>query len=90
MDEIDGLNGGEYNSVQEIIDIITKDKDSKTTKKLCPVVCTCNSIKNKKLQLLMKHSVVLNISQPSHNDCNKLITKISNLENFEISDSMKE
>ena len=29
MDEIDGLNGGEYNSIQEIIDIITKDKDSK-------------------------------------------------------------
>ena len=90
MDEIDGLNGGEYNSVQEIIDIITKDKDSKTTKKLCPVVCTCNSIKNKKLQLLMKHSVVLNISQPSYNDCNKLITKISNLEKFEIPDSIKE
>jgi replication factor C subunit 1 len=90
MDEIDGLNGGEYNSVQEIIDIITKDKDSKTTKKLCPVVCTCNSIKNKKLQLLMKHSVVLNINQPSNNDCNKLITKISNLEQFEITDIIKE
>ena len=89
MDEIDGLNGGEYNSVQEIIDIITKDKDSKTTKKLCPVVCTCNSIKNKKLQLLMKHSVVLNINQPSNNDCNKLIIKISNLEKFEIPDTIK-
>ena len=89
MDEIDGLNGGEYNSVQEIIDIITKDKDSKTSKKLCPVVCTCNSIKNKKLQLLMKHSVVLNINQPSHNDCNKLITKISNLEQFDIPDIFK-
>ena len=90
MDEIDGLNGGEYNSVQEIIDIITKDKDSKTTKKLCPVVCTCNSIKNKKLQLLMKHSVVLNINQPTHNDCNKLITKISNLEQFDIPDIIKD
>ena len=90
MDEIDGLNGGEYNSVQEIIDIITKDKDSKKSKKLCPVVCTCNSIKNKKLQLLMKHSVVLHINQPSNNDCNKLITKISNLEQFEIPDTLKD
>ena len=89
MDEIDGLNGGEYNSVQEIIDIITKDKDSKTTKKLCPVVCTCNSIKNKKLQLLMKHSVVLNVNQPTYNDCNKLITKICNLEKFDIPDIIK-
>ena len=90
MDEIDGLNGGEYNSVQEIIDIITKDKDTKTIKKLCPVVCTCNSIKNKKLQLLIKNSVVLNINQPSHNDCNKLITRICNLEQFEIPDTNKE
>ena len=32
MDEIDGLNGGEFNSVQEIIDIVTKDKDTKTKK----------------------------------------------------------
>ena len=29
MDEIDGLVGGESNSVQELIDIVTKDKDSK-------------------------------------------------------------
>lgn len=90
MDEIDGLNGGEYNSVQEIIDIITKDKDSKKRTNICPVICTCNSIKNKKLQILMKYSTVLNINQPSHNDCDKLITKISNLEKFEIKDTDKE
>jgi DNA polymerase III delta prime subunit len=92
MDEIDGLNGGEYNSVQEIIDIVTKDKDTKTQKNLCPVVCTCNSIKNKKLQILMKYSVVLNINKPSNNDCKKLINKISNSdnENFIISDINKD
>ena len=92
MDEIDGLNGGEYNSVQEIIDIVTKDKDTKTQKKLCPVVCTCNSIKNKKLQILMKYSVLLNINKPSHNDCKKLINKISSStnENFIISDINKD
>ena len=90
MDEIDGLNGGEFNSVQEIIDIVTKDKDTKTKKNICPVVCTCNSIKNKKLQLLMKYSVVLNINKPSNNDCKKLINKISNLENFIIPEINKE
>ena len=90
MDEIDGLNGGEYNSVQELIDIITKDKDSKTRKKLCPVVCTCNSIKNKKLQLLMKYSIVLHINQPTNNDCIKLINKISKLENFNVPETVIE
>jgi len=86
MDEIDGLNGGEFNSVQELIDIITKDKDTKTKKNICPVVCTCNSIKNKKLQLLMKYSVVLHINKPSNNDCKKLIQKISTLEKFSITE----
>jgi len=90
MDEIDGLNGGEFNSVQEIIDIVTKDKDTKTKKNICPVVCTCNSIKNKKLQLLMKYSVVLNINKPSNNDCKKLINKISTLENFVIPETNKD
>ena len=90
MDEIDGLNGGEFNSVQELIDIVTKDKDTKTKKNICPVVCTCNSIKNKKLQLLMKYSVVLNINKPSNNDCKKLINKISSLENFIIPETIKE
>ena len=89
MDEIDGLNGGEFNSVQELIDIITKDKDTKTKKNICPVVCTCNSIKNKKLQILMKYSVVLNINKPSNNDCMKLINKISTLEKFDIPETNK-
>ena len=90
MDEIDGLNGGEFNSVQEIIDIVTKDKDSKIKKNICPVVCTCNSIKNKKLQLLMKYSVVLNINKPTNNDCKKLINKITHMENFIIPETNKE
>ena len=89
MDEIDGLNGGEFSSVQELIDIITKDKDTKTKKNICPVICTCNSIKNKKLQILMKYSVVLHINKPSNNDCSKLINKISNLENFTIPETIK-
>jgi DNA polymerase III delta prime subunit len=89
MDEIDGLNGGEFSSVQELIDIITKDKDTKTKKNICPVICTCNSIKNKKLQILMKYSVVLQINKPSNNDCSKLINRISTLENFDVPETIK-
>ena len=91
MDEIDGLNGSsEFNSIQEIIDIITKDKDNKKQINLCPVICTCNSIKHKKLQLLMKYSVVLNINKPSSKDCLKLINKIATEENFTINDTIKD
>jgi len=85
MDEIDGLAGGESSSVQELIDIVTKDKDSKTSTNICPVVCTTNSIKDKKLQPLMKQGVVLHINKPSSNDCRKLIDKISKNEDFVIS-----
>ena len=91
MDEIDGLNGSsEFNSIQEIIDIITKDKDNKKTINLCPVICTCNSIKHKKLQLLMKNSVVLNINKPTYKDSIKLINKISTEENFTIEERYKD
>ena len=55
MDEIDGLAGGESSSVQEIVDIITKDKDSKKNISICPVICTSNSIKDKKMQPLIKN-----------------------------------
>jgi len=82
MDEIDGLAGGESNSVQEIIDIVTKDKDSNTLKYICPVICTTNSIKDKKLIPLIKQGVVLNICKPSNSDCIKLINKISSAECF--------
>ena len=84
MDEIDGLAGGESSSVQELIDIVTKDKDSKTSVYTCPVICTTNSIKDKKLQPLIKQGILLNINKPSTNDCKKLITKISKNENFSI------
>ena len=84
MDEIDGLSGGESSSVQELIDIVTKDKDSKSSVYICPVVCTTNSIKDKKLQPLLKQGVVLNINKPITNDCKKLIDKISKTEQFDV------
>ena len=90
MDEIDGLAGGENNSIQELIDIVTKDKDSKTNNTyICPVICTTNSIKDKKLNPLLKQAVILNLNKPSNNDCLKLINKISLLEHFDISEEKK-
>lgn len=90
MDEIDGLSGGESNSVQELIDIVTKDKDSKQNNiYLCPVICTTNSIKNKSLVPLLKQAIVLNLNKPSDSNCIKLIDKILLVENFNVPDEIK-
>lgn len=91
MDEIDGLNGAsETSGVQELIDIvISKDKHSKEVKWICPVICTTNSVKEKKLQGLLKHGILLNLSKPSTNDCLKLINKICKEEKFSILDTEK-
>lgn len=92
MDEIDGLNGVNENSgVQELVDIIvSKDKDTKETKWICPVVCTTNSIKEKKLQNLLKYGILLNLKKPSCNDALKLIDKILKEEGFEITNAEKD
>jgi DNA polymerase III delta prime subunit len=92
MDEIDGLNGSsETSGVQELIDIvITKDKHSKDIKWVCPVICTTNSIKDKKLQSLLRYGVLINFEKPSNNDCIKLINKIAKTENFFIQDIDKD
>jgi DNA polymerase III delta prime subunit len=89
MDEIDGLFGGESSSVQEIVDIITKDKDSKKNISICPVICTSNSIKDKKLQPLIKNGIILNINKPSILFCKKIIDKISKKENFKVPNTIK-
>lgn len=89
MDEIDGLIGGEVNSVQELIDIVTKDKDSNLLTHICPVICTTNSIKDKKLQPLLKQAVVLNITKPTNDNCLKLIDRICKHEHIKISKIIK-
>jgi DNA polymerase III delta prime subunit len=89
LDEIDGLMGGETGAVQEIVNIVTKDKDSKNDVMVCPVICTTNSIKEKKLQPLLKHSVLLNLGKPSDADCLKLINKICKAEQFKVNDAEK-
>lgn len=92
MDEIDGLNGVNENSgVQELVDIIvSKDKNTKETKWICPVVCTTNNIKEKKLQNLLKYGILLNLKKPNCNDALKLIDKILKEEGFEITNAEKD
>ena len=92
MDEIDGLNGAsESSGVQELIDIVvSKDKQSKEIQWVCPVICTTNSIKEKKLQCLLKYGVLINLAKPSSNDCVKLINKIAKAENFAIPETKKD
>ena len=83
MDEIDGLTGGESGGVQELLDIILKqDPKTKAYKSICPVICTTNSIREKKLQTLVKLGVVVNVSKPSGSDARKLVERITTTENF--------
>ena len=87
MDEIDGLTGGESGGVQELLDIIvTQDPKTRKCKSICPVICTTNSIREKKLQGLVKLGVVVNIAKPSGSDSRKLIERITSTENFTIQD----
>ena len=79
MDEIDGIVGYETGGLQELIDIVldtTSRKNLKDMKAICPVICTTNSIKDKKMQTLLKLSIVITVKKPSIDNLNKLIDKI--------------
>jgi replication factor C subunit 1 len=49
-----------------------------------PVICTCNSIKDKKLQPLLKEALVINVTKPTKDDFKKLAKKIMKQEKFKI------
>lgn len=79
MDEIDGISiNGESSGIQELMDIIIGKKKNKFNNKF-PIICTCNSIKNKKIQALLKFSLVIKLTNPSKEDltllCNKIVKK---------------
>lgn len=106
MDEIDGLNGiTESSGIQELVDIViskpattrTKGNKSSPTSKdkdkikwVCPVICTSNSIKEKKMQTLLRYGVLLRIDKPAPNDLNKLITRITKAEGFQLDNTARE
>jgi replication factor C subunit 1 len=55
-----------------------------------PVIATCNTIKDSKLQQLLKYSVVIKLSPPLKSDALSLINKICNIEHLNIPENIKE
>lgn len=66
--------------------ILTLQTNSKPYK--FPVICTCNSIKDKKLAILLKEAVVIKILQPKVKDFINLGLKISKLEKLDLNENM--
>jgi DNA polymerase III delta prime subunit len=57
---------------------------------VCPVICTSNSIKDKKIQTLLKYGMLLRIDKPTTNDLNKLISRITKAEGFHINNAARD
>ena len=75
MDEIDGLTSNQESSgVDELISII----DKKTEKNKMPIICTCNSVSNRKISKLMKRGLCIRIANPSKRNLLDLISRIGN------------
>lgn len=71
---------------KEIEEELEKKLDYKIDKTIkFPVICTCNSIKDKKLLPLLKKSLVINLNKPTKKDLIKLINKIKKEEKIKIS-----
>lgn len=85
MDEIDGITTNQESSgIQELINII----DSKNDNNKMPIICTCNSIKNKKIKLLTKRALTIKLSNPKKSELKKLALLISKKEKLKISTSL--
>ena len=55
-----------------------------------PIICTCNVLKTSKFSSLIKKSIVIKLNKALRNNGIKFITKISKLENIDISNDEKE
>ena len=90
MDEIDGVTGGDKGAIDELITIIkgkkTRKKKNKLLKKIkFPVICTCNSVKDRKMVSLIKESLCIKVPKPNKDNLFKLGEKIVALEKVNIS-----
>ena len=65
-------------------------KDKAKIKWVCPVICTSNSIKEKKMQSLLRYGSLLHIDKPATNDLNKLITRITKAEDFQLDSTARD
>lgn len=55
-----------------------------------PIICTCNSVKDKKIGTIIKNNLFITIEKPTNEYCIKLIDRICDNEEFQISDNDKE
>lgn len=90
MDEIDGVTGGDKGAIDELITIIkgkkTRKRKNKPVKKIkFPVICTCNSIKDRKMVSLIKESLCIKVPKPNKENLFKLGEKIVAQEKVNIS-----
>ena len=88
LDELDGINTSEKSSITELIEFLDPKKKSKIKKCSYPVICTCNSIKDKKLQVLIKKGLALKIDRPTKKNCINLLNKICKNENITLNENL--
>ena len=80
MDEIDGITTYAENSgIAELQKLILKRKNNRF-----PIICTCNSIKNKKIKDLCKYSISIQLEKPSISNLVKLAKKIVKKEKIDL------
>lgn len=86
FDEIDGCDKKAIdNLIRNIVGIKTRSKKTTKLNKLkYPIVCTCNSIKDKKMLNLIKNSLTIYIDRPSVENLIKIGMKIKKKENLDI------
>ena len=88
MDELDGLTSGDIGGVSALMELtILKEYDSTeygpgTYKVRYPVICTTNSIKEKKMAPILDMGILINIENPRAEQLLKLATDINNKENI--------
>ena len=82
LDELDGLSSGDNGGIDTIMNtvFISKEKKVKNNyyKVRYPVICTTNSIKEKKLQTIIRFSKIIHLKKPSFNslyNLSKIIIK---------------
>ena len=89
MDEVDGMSSGDKGGVSELISFINpnKGKRKKDKKKLSyqnPIICICNSDKDKKIQDLRKECEVLKYNIPKLSEITEFAEKVVKKEKIKV------
>ncbi len=86
MDELDGLTDGESGGATTLVELtVIKDLGAGNLQVRYPVICTTNSIKEKKLKQIMDLGILININQPGIQELTQLATKINTAESIGLS-----